>query len=76
MEAFLQLVEDNKLVNHIRIIAATGGGAHKFEQDFIQRLNVTLLKCDEMLSLIEGAHFLLTTSTNQVVNIINYLLYN
>ncbi|KAF6165295.1 hypothetical protein GIB67_042711 [Kingdonia uniflora] len=41
------------------IIKATGGGAHKYADDFMKRLEVSLEKEDEMECLVAGAIFLL-----------------
>lgn len=41
---------------------ATGGGAYKFADDFLEKLGVCLDKLDEMDSVVSGANFLLQVS--------------
>ncbi|AQL01258.1 Pantothenate kinase family protein [Zea mays] len=40
-------------------LKATGGGAYKFADDFLEKLGVCLDKLDEMDSVVSGANFLL-----------------
>jgi len=43
---------------------ATGGGAYKFADDFLEKLGVCLDKLDEMDSVVSGANFLLQVSVS------------
>lgn len=43
---------------------ATGGGAYKFADDFLEKLGVCLGKLDEMDSVVSGANFLLQVSVS------------
>lgn len=65
MHAFLQLVQEQGFFEHIKTLRCTGGGAHKFEEEF-KSIGITLQKVDEMDCLVQGAHFLVKTSQNQV----------
>lgn len=66
MNAFLQLVKSEGLVTQdVTHLTCTGGGAHKFEEEFHEILNISLRKVDEMDSLVQGAHFLIKTSSTQ-----------
>ena len=49
-----------------RIVKATGGGAHKYENLISERLDVTLQKEDEMECLITGLNFLVRQIPNEV----------
>ena len=65
MNAFLELVRAESLTAKRTHLACTGGGAHKFESEFKSILNISLVKLDEMDSLVQGAHFLIKTSSSQ-----------
>ncbi|XP_050676598.1 pantothenate kinase 3 isoform X2 [Leptidea sinapis] len=55
--AFLQLARSKGMAALVNTIYATGGGAYKFEQDFIKEVNMRLSKLDELDSLIAGLLF-------------------
>ena len=65
MNAFLQIVQSEGLTANMDKLRCTGGGAHKFEEEF-RNIGVTIEKVDEMNSLVQGAHFLSRTSSAQV----------
>lgn len=65
MGAFLHVVEKEGIAKQITHLACTGGGAHKFEDEF-KKIGITVSKIDEMSSLVQGAHFLFKTSAEQV----------
>lgn len=68
-----QLIERSAQVHNIPLqqmrcgvrLVATGGGAHKFEQLFYERLGVEVCKADEMACLITGLNFI-TLIPNEV----------
>jgi type II pantothenate kinase len=47
------------LVENIRTIGCTGGGAHKFAGHFEEELGITFDKFDELMCLVRGMHFAL-----------------
>eukprot|EP01100_Stratorugosa_tubuloviscum_P015467 TRINITY_DN8937_c0_g1_i2.p1 TRINITY_DN8937_c0_g1~~TRINITY_DN8937_c0_g1_i2.p1 ORF type:complete len:387 (+),score=174.72 TRINITY_DN8937_c0_g1_i2:64-1224(+) len=65
MSDFLQLVKENKLVSRAAQICATGGGALKFETDFLEQLHIELRKQDELECLLRGINFSLQTFKNE-----------
>ncbi|KAJ0169831.1 hypothetical protein K1T71_014437 [Dendrolimus kikuchii] len=46
--AFLQLARSKGMADLVNTIYATGGGAYKFEEDFIKEVNMRLSKMDEL----------------------------
>ncbi|XP_041968656.1 pantothenate kinase 3 isoform X2 [Aricia agestis] len=52
--AFLQLARSKGMAALVNTIYATGGGAYKFEEDFIKEVNMRLSKVDELDALIAG----------------------
>ncbi|CAH0599537.1 unnamed protein product [Chrysodeixis includens] len=52
--AFLQLARSKGMADLVNTIYATGGGAYKFEEDFIKEVNMRLSKMDELDALIAG----------------------
>ena len=53
---------DNRSCSPMRrkkVINATGGGAHKYAQHFVDSIDLHLHKCDEMDCLVNGSNFLL-----------------
>ncbi|KAJ1637255.1 fumble-domain-containing protein [Pavlovales sp. CCMP2436] len=59
MAAFLQLVKAEGLHAEAKEIYATGGGAHKFADDFELELGVHLEKLDELACCVKGVTWLL-----------------
>nr|XP_049704146.1 pantothenate kinase 3 isoform X3 [Helicoverpa armigera] len=55
--AFLQLARSKGMADLVNTIYATGGGAYKFEEDFIKEVNMRLSKMDELDALIAGVLF-------------------
>ncbi|XP_034838149.2 pantothenate kinase 3 isoform X1 [Maniola hyperantus] len=55
--AFLQLARSKGMATLVNTIYATGGGAYKFEVDFIKEVNMNLSKLDELDALIAGVLF-------------------
>ncbi|XP_074642047.1 pantothenate kinase 3-like [Tubulanus polymorphus] len=56
MSAFIELAVSKNLASLSTTVSATGGGAYKFENDFKTRVNLSLMKYDELDSLIKGVH--------------------
>ncbi|XP_053622983.1 pantothenate kinase 3 isoform X4 [Plodia interpunctella] len=56
--AFLQLARSKGMADLVNTIYATGGGAYKFEEDFIKEVNMRLSKMDELDALIAGVLFI------------------
>jgi len=65
MPVFLALAKSKGMAQMASTVCATGGGAHKFENDFMQEFNVQLHKFDEMDSLIHGIHFIEAYNTHE-----------
>ncbi|XP_073964297.1 pantothenate kinase 3 fbl [Choristoneura fumiferana] len=55
--AFLQLARSKGMAALVNTIYATGGGAYKFEENFIKEVNMRLSKLDELDALIAGLLF-------------------
>ncbi|XP_047518251.1 pantothenate kinase 3 isoform X2 [Pieris napi] len=55
--SFLQLARSKGMATLLSTIYATGGGAYKFEEDFIKEVNMRLSKLDELDALIAGVQF-------------------
>lgn len=58
MNIFIEMAKAKNLKDLADMICATGGGAYKFESDFKARLDMTLLKLDELECLLNGLIFL------------------
>ncbi|XP_045530461.1 pantothenate kinase 3 isoform X3 [Pieris brassicae] len=56
--SFLQLARSKGMATLLNTIYATGGGAYKFEEDFIKEVNMRLSKLDELDALITGVQFI------------------
>ncbi|XP_057366721.2 pantothenate kinase 3-like [Daphnia carinata] len=54
MEQFLQLAKSKGFASLSSTICATGGGAYKFEKDFLRVVHLNLHKSDELECLIGG----------------------
>lgn len=59
MVAAIKYVSSTALVENIRTIGCTGGGAHKFAGHFEEELGITFDKFDELMCLVRGMHFAL-----------------
>lgn len=57
MSSFLTLAKSKGMADIVTAVCATGGGAYKFEKDFIHELNMKLAKFDELDTLIKGVLF-------------------
>lgn len=68
---FLFLKELRKVYDRYRA-QATGGGAYKFADDFLEKLGVCLDKLDEMDSVVSGANFLLQVSVSPYLLVISH----
>lgn len=66
MENFLELAKSKGMATLSSTVCATGGGAFKFENQFLQELNMRLHKFDELDSLITGMEFLEANNSNEV----------
>eukprot|EP00897_Mesotaenium_endlicherianum_P008867 jgi/Mesen1/8008/ME000425S07202 len=58
MEEFLLLSKEHSLVRGERAIAATGGGARKFGDRFLELAGLRLRRADELTCLVRGIDFL------------------
>ena len=58
MPPFLELAKQKGMAETLSTVCATGGGAHKFEEDIKRELNMTLHKFDELDSLVGGIEFI------------------
>lgn len=58
MEEFLSLTREHSLVTGGRVIGATGGGAKRFKDRFLEIAGLQLQKADELSSLVRGIDFL------------------
>jgi len=54
----LDLAKDKGIADMASTVCATGGGAFKFEGDFLREVKLSLHKFDELESLIHGIHFI------------------
>lgn len=57
MSNFLSLAKSKGMADLVTAVCATGGGAYKFEKDFMHELNMKLAKFDELDTLIKGVLF-------------------
>ncbi|KAL5281411.1 PANK1 family protein [Megaselia abdita] len=57
MSSFLSLAKSKGMADLVTAVCATGGGAYKFEKDFMHELNMKLAKFDELDTLIKGVLF-------------------
>ena len=55
MDTFVTMANEKQFATLLDTIHATGGGAYKFEEMFLQEVNITLNKLDELDCLIKGA---------------------
>ncbi|GBP64622.1 Pantothenate kinase 1 [Eumeta japonica] len=55
--AFLQLARSKGMAMLVNTVYATGGGAFKFEEDFMKEVNMRLEKQDELDALVAGLLF-------------------
>ncbi|OWF45342.1 pantothenate kinase 3-like [Mizuhopecten yessoensis] len=58
MSAFIDLAKVKNFSSLATGICATGGGAYKFEEEFKQRVNLSMYKFDELDCLIKGIHYI------------------
>src|SRR5690606_6195516 len=66
IEECLSFIEELTKVNgKCTTVHATGGGAYKFAELLKKRLGITIIKMDEMQSLITGLNFLLKNIKNE-----------
>lgn len=61
MNNAMDLIRANHLHHNIRQMGATGGGAHKFANQWQRELGITMQKQDELDSLVAGMQFVLST---------------
>ena len=50
----IRLLSSTSIIENIRTIGCTGGGAHKYAKEFEEELEITFAKVDELSSLIRG----------------------
>jgi type II pantothenate kinase len=56
----IKFLSSNALAENITSIGCTGGGSHKYADEFQQELEITFNKFDELGCLVRGMHFALT----------------
>lgn len=56
----IRFLSSTALAEHVRSIGCTGGGAHKYADEFQSELDITFNKFDELGCLVRGMHFALT----------------
>ncbi|CAD7700634.1 unnamed protein product [Ostreobium quekettii] len=61
---------DDGTVHNMHVVA-TGGGAHKFSDEFCNKLGLVLQKEDEMECLVAGCNFLLNAINDEVFTFVN-----
>jgi len=59
MQAALELIRISSFHRNILHIGATGGGAHRFSNEFEQVLGIKIMKQDELDSMVAGLQFAL-----------------
>uniref|UniRef100_A0A1B6MIH1 pantothenate kinase n=1 Tax=Graphocephala atropunctata TaxID=36148 RepID=A0A1B6MIH1_9HEMI len=65
MGNFLALAKSKGMAALITTVCATGGGAFKFEKQFMQEVNMKLAKFDELDTLIKGMLFVEATNPRE-----------
>ena len=57
VEEMINFLKDTKLIEGLKVVNVTGGGAHKFSHILEKELGV-LIKCDEIPYLVKGMAFI------------------
>lgn len=65
MVSAIQYMSSTALIENIKSIGCTGGGAHKYAAEFEEQLEITFNKFDELGCLIWGMHFALVNFPNE-----------
>lgn len=55
----IRLLSSTSIIENIRTIGCTGGGAHKYAKEFEDELEITFAKVDELSSLIRGEYLIM-----------------
>mmetsp|Transcript_14673 Transcript_14673/g.31307 ORF Transcript_14673/g.31307 Transcript_14673/m.31307 type:complete len:680 (+) Transcript_14673:157-2196(+) len=66
MNHAMNLIRYNDFHLNIKEIGATGGGAHKFANDWERELGIKMAKQDEMDSLVAGMQFVMADNVGEV----------
>lgn len=66
MPEFIELAKEKGMANTLSTVCATGGGAYKFEKDFLKELNMSLHKFDELDSLMSGLRFIAENNAQEL----------
>ena len=61
MQSAMDLIRSHNLHLNIREMGATGGGAHKFANDWDRVLGIEILKQEELDSMVAGMQFVIST---------------
>jgi len=61
----IDLIFANGLHNNVRQFGCTGGGAHKFASEFLEKLDVQMVKYDEMDCLVRGLQFVVNSVVSE-----------
>ena len=65
MVSAIQYMSSTALIENIKTIGCTGGGAHKYAAEFEEQLEISFNKFDELGCLIWGMHFALVNFPNE-----------
>jgi pantothenate kinase len=65
MEGMFEMIEDSGIHQCMIDLCGTGGGAHKFQSMFRERLGIEIKTCDELECLVQGLNFLLKHDDRQ-----------
>lgn len=65
MGNFLALAKSKGMATLVTTVYATGGGAFKFEEEFMKEVNLKLTKVDELDALIRGMLFIEATNPRE-----------
>lgn len=61
----INVLSSTAVMEHIKSLGCTGGGAHKYAKQILEELEITLNKFDELGCLVRGMHFALTNFSDE-----------
>lgn len=61
----INVLSSTAVMEHIKSLGCTGGGAHKYAKQIFEELEITLNKFDELGCLVRGMHFALTNFSDE-----------
>lgn len=65
MMTAINVLSSSTVMENVKSIGCTGGGAHKYADQILEELEITLNKHDELGSLVRGMHFALTNFSEE-----------